>query len=98
MTKLVNQETELTPEELEIAEHARAKGVHIKKAGRHSGHCWYCFDCHNCTTDHILDVPFHATQVDHKSFDSNEAIKTHLLAMHGVHIDNRISESEEDST
>lgn len=72
---------DLTSEELEIVEHAKALKIHLKKAGRHSGHAWYCFDCPGNTTDHIAGAEA-AHKTDHKSFDSNAAIRKHLVEVH----------------
>ena len=73
----------LTAEELDIVNHAEGHGLHVKKAGPHSGHCWYCFDCQTCEanmrrqTDNVVE--------SHHCFDSNKAIKYHLEHKHGVH-------------
>ena len=81
MTKSANR-ADLTAEELDIVDHAHAVGLHVKKAGRHSGHCWYCFDCQNGKGGRggCQNVVQH-----HGTFDSNKAIKHHLTAVHGVH-------------
>jgi len=90
MTKSVNK-TDLTQEEVDIFDHARSVGLHVKKASPHSGHCWYCFDC--CHTQD-QDCHYHNHQqkkhgetnvVPRHAFDSNAAIKHHLTAAHGVH-------------
>jgi len=84
MTKSANKNGELTTEEMDIVHHAENVGIHVKKAGRHSGHAWYCFDCQGMTTDHIAGHEArHKT--DHKSFDSNQAIIKHLETTHDVH-------------
>ena len=84
MTKSANNDGCLTAEEVDIVHHAKSFKIHVKKAGRHSGHSWYCFDCHAVTKDHIAGCEAqHNT--DHKSFDSNEAIKKHLETTHDVH-------------
>ncbi|KAG7372674.1 hypothetical protein IV203_018817 [Nitzschia inconspicua] len=68
-------------EQEDIMEHAKREGLHVKPAGRHSGHKWYCFDCKGTmTTDRILG---HTT--DHASFDSDQAIKDHMVRSHNVH-------------
>ena len=83
MTKSANQ-SDLTGDEADIVHHAKACGVHVKKAGRHSGHRWYCFDCQGLTTDRIAGrEEVHKT--DHTSFDSDEAVKKHLETVHDVH-------------
>mgnify|MGYP005848578629 CR=1 FL=1 len=83
MTKSANR-TDLTAEEQDIVDHAKSCGIHVKKAGRHSGHTWYCFDCQGLTTDHISGrEQVHPT--DHTSFDSNQAIMAHLKTTHDVH-------------
>jgi hypothetical protein len=78
-----NRNADLTAEESDIVEHAKQCGLHVKKAGPHSGHKWYCFDCHAQTRDEIAGRRHH--DVDHKSFDSDTAIKQHLLKIHDVH-------------
>ena len=80
MTKSASR-ADLTAEELDIVDHAHAVGLHVKKAGRHSGHCWYCFDCQNGTHHQQGGT----NVVQHHIFDSNKAIKQHLTAIHGVH-------------
>ena len=84
MTRTSKATKDLTPDELDIIEHAKSVGLHVKKAGRHSGHMWYCFDCKGWTTDHICgkETP-HKT--DHISFDSNGSMKRHLMNIHDVH-------------
>lgn len=74
---------DLTDEERKIVDQARLCGLHVKKAGRHSGHLWYCFDCKGMASDHIPGG--HVHQTDHMSFDSDSALKKHLENVHGVH-------------
>ena len=72
--------SDLTAEELDIIHHALAVGLCVKKAGRHSGHRWYCFDCQDKHCKEADNVVGH-----HNTFDSNKAIKYHLTAIHGIH-------------
>jgi predicted transposase YbfD/YdcC len=81
MTKSVY---DMTEDERDVLEHAKREGLHVKQAGRHSGHKWYCFDCKGRTQDHIEGhETYHKT--DHASFDSNQAIKEHMVKAHNVH-------------
>ena len=82
----------LTAEELDIVNHAEAQGLHVKKAGPHSGHCWYCFDCQTCEAnarrqqnEQYGGVAADNVVESHHCFDSNKAIKYHLEHKHGVH-------------
>ena len=73
----------LTSEEKDIVDHAEAKGIHVKKAGERSGHCWYCFDCQTCEAKMRRGGADNV--VEHHTFDSNKAIKHHMESTHGVH-------------
>lgn len=79
MTKSANRA--MSTEEIDIKEHAERVGLHVKKAGPHSGHCWYCFDCQGACNSHQAGSNF----VSHHTFDSNEAMKQHLTTIHGIH-------------
>lgn len=64
MTKTYNRK-DLTDEERDIVEHAHQCGLHVKKAGPHSGFAWYCFDCEAVSSGPMVHAPI---PVDHKAF------------------------------
>ena len=74
---------DLTYEEQDILEHAKLCHLHVKKAGRHSGHRWYCFECPGMTCSSLADQERHQN-IDHKSFNTDRAIKHHMMETHGV--------------
>ena len=75
---------DLTAEESDILDHAKKCCLHVKRAGRHSGHMWYCFDCNGVTNASLASQEQHGAASDHKCFDSNRAIKHHMMETHGV--------------
>jgi hypothetical protein len=85
--KSVDKYIDMTDDERDVIEHAQREGLHVKPAGRHSGHKWYCFDCQGTTTTTTDHIDGHETyhKTDHISFNSNQGIKEHMVKKHNVH-------------